>query len=92
MLIFPDLAIKPSLSKDLSDFNLIHLSIKQFPGPMSSEPDSANLLAIDLLLIEVIFAIPPIFNIVTGVFILFCSYFEYYKMYNFNDLQVFYFD
>ncbi len=40
---------------------------------MSSEPDSANLLVQDLFLIEVIFAIPPIFNIVSGVFILFFS-------------------
>ena len=31
-------------------------------------------------------------NNIKNVFILFCSYFETYKMYNFNDLQVFYFD
>ena len=63
----PDFAIKPFLSYFLPDFNLIHLSIKQFPGPISRLDISK------LLFIEVTYAIPPIFNIVTGVCILFCT-------------------
>ena len=51
----------------LSEFNLIHSSIRQLPGPMS------ELIISLFLLIEVIFEIPPIFKIVTGRFNLFCS-------------------
>ena len=64
--IVPDLAIEPFSSYFSFDFNLIHLSIRQFHGPIS-------LLYIEkLLFIEVIFDIPPIFIMETGIFILFC--------------------
>ena len=49
-------------SKFLSELSLIHLSIKQLPGPISL------LVILKFLSIFVIFAIPPIFKIATGTF------------------------
>ena len=63
--IFPDSAIFPSKSNNLLVFFLIHLSIKQFPGPTSL------LKIFKSLSISVMFAIPPIFNMETGIFTLF---------------------
>ena len=48
--------MSPFSSKKLSDFNLIHLSIKQFPGPISLAVKSP------FLNIIVSLAIPPIFK------------------------------
>jgi len=57
----------PSLSYNFFEFNLIHLSIKQLPGPRS-------LLKISKFsLISVMLEMPPIFNIDIGILIFFLS-------------------
>ena len=60
--IFPDSAIFPSKSNNLLVFFLIHLSIKQFPGPTSLAKIFPSLL------INVSFDIPPMFKNVADFF------------------------
>ena len=71
----------PSSSKSLSELVLIHLSIIQLPGPIS------ELVILKALFIEVMFAIPPMLRMVTGVFILFFFLITLLEAYDIQELK-----